>query len=438
MSTYTPISSVTLSSAQSSVTFSGIPQTYTDLIVVLNGYLADSNGSVPRFRFNLDSATNYSQTMLTGTGTTAKSSRGTNTTLGWIGSNDIGWSTTAAERSINVLQVMDYSNLTTNKTTMIRTNQTLGTYPGTELSVNLWRSTAAVTSITIYAGGATTELFAASSTFSLYGIDSKLSAQAKAYGGDTITTDGTYWYHTFYSSSTLTPTQSLSNVDFLVVGGGGGGYVQGGGAGGYRTSAGTSGGGAGAESKLSLTANAAYTITIGAGGTQGNAGNPGNGSDSSISGSGITTITSTGGGGVSSGGANGNNGGSGAGAFNSGTAGTGSPDQGFGGGSATTSNAGGGGGGAGSTGQSVGGSAGGNGGNGVASSITGSSITRAGGGAGYGTSSSGTAGTGGGGTAGSASPTSDGGINLGGGGGGNNAGNGGRGGSGVVVIRYTV
>jgi len=42
MSTYTPIASVTLSSAQASVTFSSIPQTYTDLVLVVNGSTATS------------------------------------------------------------------------------------------------------------------------------------------------------------------------------------------------------------------------------------------------------------------------------------------------------------------------------------------------------------------------------------------------------------
>ena len=64
-------------------------------------------------------------------------------------------------------------------------------------------------------------------------------------------------------------------VAFLVIAGGGGGAVWnggkscgGGGAGGYRTSVGTSGGGASAESNVSVTPGTSYTITVGAGGGQ--------------------------------------------------------------------------------------------------------------------------------------------------------------------------
>jgi len=81
------------------------------------------------------------------------------------------------------------------------------------------------------------------------------------------------------------------SADYLVVAGGGSGGKWGpgggGGAGGYRTSAGTSGGGATAEAKITLSTLNTYTITVGAGGAARS-----NGSDSVFS-----TITSTGGGG---------------------------------------------------------------------------------------------------------------------------------------------
>lgn len=431
MSTYSPIASQTLSAAAASVTFSGIPQTYTDLILVVTGYLANNDAYTARFTFNGDSGSNYSQTNMTGTGSTAKSSRFSSATSIIMGSNDLGWSTTAANRNVSIVQIMNYSNTTTYKTTIARSNQPAGSYPAAESEVGLWRSTAAITSMVITGGGAD---FAAGSTFNLYGIDAQASAQAKATGGTSIYTDGTYWYHIFNQSGTFTPSVAISNVDYLVIAGGGGAYVQGGGAGGYRTSAGTSGANSSAESKINVSASAAYTITVGAGGTAGGTG--GQASPSSISGTGITTITSTGGGGVLNGN-NGANGGSGGGAFNSGTAGTGTANQGLAGGASSTDQAGGGGGGASAVGTATAGSVGGNGGNGLASSISGSSITRAGGGAGYGTGGNGTPGTGGGGTANDAT-LKHGVANTGGGGAGANAGNGGAGGSGIVIVRYAV
>ena len=58
--TYTPIASITLGAATSSVTFSSIPQTYTDLIVIFNGRTdGDENTNL---QFNSDTTNNYSVT----------------------------------------------------------------------------------------------------------------------------------------------------------------------------------------------------------------------------------------------------------------------------------------------------------------------------------------------------------------------------------------
>lgn len=102
--------------------------------------------------------------------------------------------------------------------------------------------------------------------------------------------------------------QSTYSADFLVVAGGGGGANGinssdpggAGGAGGLRTSYGSnSGGGASAESALTLTPGTVYTITVGYGGNlpprSSNHGS--NGGPSSIVGSNITDITTFGGGG---------------------------------------------------------------------------------------------------------------------------------------------
>lgn len=217
------------------------------------------------------------------------------------------------------------------------------------------------------------------------------------------------------------------SADFLVVAGGGGGNSGGGGAGGYRTSAGTSGGGASAEAKLSLNPTQSYTVTVGAGGSA-NA----NGSNSVFS-----SITSTGGG---KGGTNttaAGNGGSGGGAYTA-YKGTGTAGQGYNGGGGNA-NGFGGGGGAGAVGGDNVTTSGGAGGAGVSSSITGTAVTRAGGGGGGALGSGGAGGSGGGGTGETNAGGSTGGTaNTGGGGGGNynSAGLGSAGGSGIVIISY--
>ena len=278
-----------------------------------------------------------------------------------------------------------------------------------------------------------------------------LSHTFSATGG-TMSTSGSYTIHTFTTSGTFFVQNGDVEVEYLVIAGGGGGsqsaWATGGGAGGaggYRCSVSgeNSGGGASAESSITLTPGS-YTVTVGAGGADRTSG--GN--------SGFSTITSIGGGrgGYFSPNTNGAGGGSGGGASYQVSPGAGTSGQGYGGGASTNSYMGGGGGGAGGAGGNCpNGNTAGNGGAGVSSSITGTSVARAGGGGGghvnhYSGGSAGTASAGGGAggtggqTAGSAGNGSNGTANTGGGGGGpvgnNGSSVGGTGGSGIVIIRY--
>ena len=250
-------------------------------------------------------------------------------------------------------------------------------------------------------------------------------------------------------------------ANFLVIAGGGGGaqYGGGGGAGGYRNSFNSeaSGGGASAETALSLTPGTVYTVTIGTAGAGGgtNPSQSGNsGGDSSITGSDITNIVSVGGGyGESStagtgsqDGGSGGGGQSGSGPYSPG--GTGTANQGFDGGDGHTAGSGissGGGGGASAVGAAGTNPVSGAGGNGVASTITGSSVTRAGGGGGgadnryTGSTSAAAGGSGGGGNATVDGTAGAGTVNTGSGGGGAGYGSGygsaSAGGTGIVVLR---
>jgi len=438
VSTYTPIASVTLSSAQSSVTFSGIPQTYTDLRLVISG--SQQNLEDVGLQFNGDTASNYSITGMYGNGTTATSTRESSQTRARVGAlgTDIGNS---------IFDVMNYANSTTNKTVLNRSNSAGWV---AYAKVGLWRSTSAITSIVVLSGNN----FNSGTTFNLYGVaNASITNTAKATGGDTITTDGTHWYHTFYSSGTFTPTQALT-ADYLVVAGGGGanGAVNdwvstgGGGAGGFRCTVTATGGGGSLESALSLTAQA-YTVTVGAGGTGASGTAAGTNGSNSV----FSTITATGGGkggnffSAPNSGGSGGGGGTPSGA--NGAAGT--TNQGYAGGNpagSTSSNGGGGGGGAGAVGSNANGSgAGGAGGAGVATAISGTSTTYAGGGGGGGQSSGGAGGSGGGGSGVASNNNGNNGTaNTGGGGGGasrnNSAGSqtSGNGGSGIVIVRYSV
>ena len=126
-------------------------------------------------------------------------------------------------------------------------------------------------------------------TISLNGYQIPEAHATQATGG-TITYSGEYTIHSFTTSGTFTVT-SAGDVDYLVLGGGGGGC-------GGLTAGGNALGGGGAGGFRNGTAHAvtvqAYTITVGAGGS---GGTPIDACDAtSGSASTFDTITSAGGG----------------------------------------------------------------------------------------------------------------------------------------------
>ena len=82
--TYEKIASQTLSSTVATVTFSSISGAYTELVLVMNPISNTTSGSYPYLRFNSDSGTNYSRTMIQGTGSAAQSDRSANSSEGYF------------------------------------------------------------------------------------------------------------------------------------------------------------------------------------------------------------------------------------------------------------------------------------------------------------------------------------------------------------------
>lgn len=144
--TYTPIATTTLGSATANITFSSISGSYTDLVLICTGLATNNNDSIT-INFNSDTGTNYSLTNVYGNGSSVGSSRTTNSgnmIFNW----STGWSNTDQNNAI--VHLMNYSNTTTYKTIISRSNTPVASsFAGTEASVNLWRSTAAITSIKI-------------------------------------------------------------------------------------------------------------------------------------------------------------------------------------------------------------------------------------------------------------------------------------------------
>lgn len=154
--TYDPIASITLGAATASVTFSAIPQTYTDLVIVIFSDQTASSDAL--LQFNADTATNYSATVLTGSGAAVVSARSTS-------ASSIVVNAASTTDQISIVNIMNYSNTTTNKTAVYRRNDPAGAH--VSVSVGLWRSTAAITSIRLFSNSST---FTSNSTFNLYGI----------------------------------------------------------------------------------------------------------------------------------------------------------------------------------------------------------------------------------------------------------------------------
>lgn len=157
--TYESIATQTLGSATATVTFSSIPSTYTDLVLVCN-FGASSSGQDFTFQFNGDTGTNYSFTRMYGNGTSAVSGRETNQSK--IYADSVGVSTSL--QAADIIQVMNYSNTTTYKTALVRVADAA---KSTEAVVGLWRSTSAINSISL---AMTSGNLLSGSTFSLYGI----------------------------------------------------------------------------------------------------------------------------------------------------------------------------------------------------------------------------------------------------------------------------
>ena len=158
--TYEPIATTTLGSAAADITFSSISGSYTDLVLVLGSLTTSSATQRIRLQFNSDTGTTYSNTDLYGNGTTAASTR--NTGNAYI-------NTTMSETSLTVpstviMQFNNYSNATTFKTVISRSNTSDS---NVSAIVGLWRSTSAITAIKLFAG---TGNINAGTVATLYGI----------------------------------------------------------------------------------------------------------------------------------------------------------------------------------------------------------------------------------------------------------------------------
>lgn len=164
--TYDSIATQTLGSAVASVTFSSIPATYTDLILVVNAAMSANNPVY--LRVNGLTTAIYSNTWIVGNGAAASSGRYSAAALGGAGFNldNLNASTPfpADFSGQATYHLMNYANTTTDKTILLRAGNAAG---WTVLDCGLIQTTSAISSINIYPYTGT---WSAGSTFTLYGI----------------------------------------------------------------------------------------------------------------------------------------------------------------------------------------------------------------------------------------------------------------------------
>jgi len=157
--TYIPIATQTLSGSANAVTFSSIPSGYTDLKLVSSGG-SGAVGAGLSVIFNGDGGSNYSDSCIYGTGSTAavssdKNVYGVNSTAGYVSlqspflfSMDI-FSYTGSTYKVTLSQFADDNN---------GSGKVIAT-------VGLWRNTSAITSLQVQSNGILT-----GTTFTLWGI----------------------------------------------------------------------------------------------------------------------------------------------------------------------------------------------------------------------------------------------------------------------------
>jgi hypothetical protein len=144
----TPIATITLQQATSTVTFSGIPDTYRDLVFTFNGSGAASQPIY--FRFNNDFGANYPSIRMYNTAADAQTPP------------EIGFGNT---NLVATVQVFDYSVTDKHKTSLIRWGNADGTSYVMAWATR-WANTAKIHTININSASGN---LAAGATFSLYG-----------------------------------------------------------------------------------------------------------------------------------------------------------------------------------------------------------------------------------------------------------------------------
>jgi hypothetical protein len=155
IATLTPTSGTT-------ATFSSIPGIYKSLQIRVNALV--TSGASMDLTFNGDTATNYSwHTIAQDTSTVVASAGASTSNMRLFGTAQI----VAAGYPLGaIIDIIDYASTTKNKTTKSFCEAVKNTGPALEIYSGMWRSTSAVTSLTITSSAA----FTTGTSIALYGM----------------------------------------------------------------------------------------------------------------------------------------------------------------------------------------------------------------------------------------------------------------------------
>jgi hypothetical protein len=158
--TYEPIATQTLGSNATTVTFSSIPGTYTDLVLI--SVFGATVGMDIRIRFNGDTGNNYGTTrMFTNSNNSSVFSGSARSISGIQPRTSANQPTTVT--TILRQNIMNYANTNVNKTVIGRYDY----QSQIEAHVGTWLNTSAITSISLVADN---QQWTTGSVFTLYGI----------------------------------------------------------------------------------------------------------------------------------------------------------------------------------------------------------------------------------------------------------------------------
>lgn len=167
--TYVAIATVTVGAGgAANIEFTSIPQTYTDLIVLLSLRTNDSgeNSGATRMTFNNNTA-NYSYKRIYGDGSSVGTGGSTGLAFIRVGNNCPSSGNTANTFANVKLEIPNYSGSNQKSTSEDNVGEDNATQAYTQLNAGLWADTSAITSIKFSAESANISQY---STATLYGI----------------------------------------------------------------------------------------------------------------------------------------------------------------------------------------------------------------------------------------------------------------------------